>query len=139
MPGRKRYMTTSAGWLPKKMKEFFHMGKFLRTVPEAAENVNTVLVVHTLDEAAAILRVRKSWLERQAAARKIPFTMLGGAYRFTNAHLAEIVRMNERIPVAGELRAERTRRMPQVRTQSNEDASVMPLRPRPAGPRRRTA
>ena len=71
------------------------MGKILQTVPEAAETLNTVLVVHTLDEAAAILRVRKSWLERQAAARKIPFTMLGGAYRFTDAHLAEIVHMND--------------------------------------------
>ena len=34
-------------------------------------------------EAAYILRVKQSWLERQAAARKIPFTMLGGAYKFT--------------------------------------------------------
>ena len=54
--------------------------------------------VHTLDEAADILRVRKSWLERQAASRAIPFTMLGGAYRFTSGHLAEIVRMHEKIP-----------------------------------------
>jgi excisionase family DNA binding protein len=101
------------------MKEEFSMGKILQTVPEAAETLNTVLVVRTLDEAAAILRVRKSWLERQAAARKIPFTMLGGAYRFTDAHLAEIVRMNEKVPAAGELKMERTRRMPQARTQSN--------------------
>ena len=114
------------------------MGKILQTVPEAAETLNTVLVVHTLDEAAAILRVRKSWLERQAAARKIPFTMLGGAYRFTDAHLAEIVRMNEKVPSAGELKTERTRRTPQARTQSN-GASIMPLRSRPGGPRRRTA
>ena len=45
------------------------------------------IAVHTLDEAAAILRVKPSWLERQAAARKIPFTMLGGSYRFTSDHL----------------------------------------------------
>jgi excisionase family DNA binding protein len=114
------------------------MGKILQTVPEAAETLNTVLVVHTLDEAAAILRVRKSWLERQAAARKIPFTMLGGAYRFTDAHLAEIVHMNEKVPSAGELKTERTRRAPQAWTQSN-GASIMPLRSRPGGPRRRTA
>ena len=37
------------------------------------------IAVHTLDEAATIQRVKKSWLERQAAARKIPFTRLGGA------------------------------------------------------------
>ena len=115
------------------------MGKVLLTVPEAAESTNTVLVVRTLDEAAAILRVRKSWLERQAAARKIPFTMLGGAYRFTDAHLAEIVRMNEKVP-AGEPGVERTGRAPQKRTQPN-GVSITPLRPRPrlGGPRRRAA
>jgi hypothetical protein len=31
--------------------------------------------LYTAAEAAEILRVKKSWLERQAAARKIPFTM----------------------------------------------------------------
>jgi excisionase family DNA binding protein len=54
--------------------------------------------LHTAEEAAAILRVKKSWLERQAAARKIPFTVLGGSYRFTSAHLAEIVRLYEQLP-----------------------------------------
>ncbi len=54
--------------------------------------------LHTADEAAAILRVKRSWLERQAAARKIPFTVLGGSYRFTTAHLAEIVRLYEQLP-----------------------------------------
>lgn len=39
-----------------------------------------------------------SWLERQAAERKIPFTKLGGEYRFTDAHLAEIIRLNEHGP-----------------------------------------
>ena len=53
------------------------------------------LAIYTLDEAAAILRVKPSWLERQAAARKIPFTMLGGSYRFTADHLAAIVAQHE--------------------------------------------
>ena len=56
------------------------------------------LAIHTLDEAAAILRVKPSWLERQAAARKIPFTMLGGSYRFTADHLAAIVAQHENLP-----------------------------------------
>ena len=46
----------------------------------------------TMEKAAEILRVKKSWLERQAAARKIPFTMLGRSYRFTSAHLDAIVK-----------------------------------------------
>ena len=52
--------------------------------------------LYTAAEAAEILRVKQSWLERQAAARKIPFTMLGGAYRFTDGHLAAIVQINDR-------------------------------------------
>ena len=94
--------------------------------------------LHTAEEAAEILRVRKSWLERQAAARKIPFTMLGGGYRFTSDHLAEIVRLHEKTPVpaAGEV-------PPPHRARHGADAKgeaatpVAPLRPRPRnGPRR---
>jgi excisionase family DNA binding protein len=62
------------------------------------EAAHETIVIYTVAEAAAILRVKKSWLERQAAARKIPFTMLGGAYRFTAEHLAAIVRINEKSP-----------------------------------------
>jgi hypothetical protein len=96
--------------------------------------------VHTKAEAAAILRVKASWLERRAAARGIPFTMLGGAYHFTDEHLAEIVRINERVPAAEAPKAERTRRGPQKQMQPN-GASIMPLRPRPRpdGPRRKAA
>jgi excisionase family DNA binding protein len=54
--------------------------------------------LYTAAEAAEILKVKKSWLERQAAARKIPFTMLGGTYRFTDRHLAAIVQMHETTP-----------------------------------------
>jgi excisionase family DNA binding protein len=95
------------------------------------------VAVHTLDEAAAILRVKKSWLERQAAARKIPFTMLGGAYRFTPAHLAAIVQLHERGPGAdaGAGGREATTR-PRTR-QHPQPQTVTPLRPRPrTGPRR---
>ena len=59
------------------------------------------LTLYTTEEAAQILRVKKSWLERQAAARKIPFTMLGRSCRFTSAHLAAIVRMHEEAPAVG--------------------------------------
>lgn len=54
--------------------------------------------LYTAAEAAVILRVKTSWLERRAAARKIPFTMLGGSYRFTGDHLAAIVQMHEQLP-----------------------------------------
>jgi len=96
--------------------------------------------LYTAEEAAEILRVKKSWLERQSAARKVPFTMLGGAYRFSLAHLVAIVQMHEQAP--GPLteirdRSSRTRR-PRAPQQvvSRESA---PLRPRPRnGPHRAT-
>lgn len=88
--------------------------------------------IHTKEEAAEILRVKVSWLERRAAARQIPFTMLGGAYRFTDAHLAEIVRLNEQgalsTPAAPASRR-RPRRRP-VQPEAHKGGFV-PLRPRP--------
>src|SRR5690349_4719800 len=63
-----------------------------RSAMEAEYHHRDALRLHTAEEAAAILRVKQSWLERQAADRKIPFTMLGGSYRFTSAHLEQIVR-----------------------------------------------
>jgi len=94
--------------------------------------------LHTTEEAAAILRVRKSWLERKAAARKIPFTMLGGSYRFTSRHLSQIVQLFEIAPVT-ELQAPAARggQRAAVRRRTAAD-SAPPLRPRPrSGPRRR--
>jgi hypothetical protein len=41
--------------------------------------------IYTADEAALVLRVKPRWLKRQAAARKVPFTMLAGSYRFSAA------------------------------------------------------
>jgi hypothetical protein len=54
--------------------------------------------VYTAADAAGILRVKQSCLKRQAAARKIPFTMLGGACRLTADDLAAIVQMHEKMP-----------------------------------------
>jgi excisionase family DNA binding protein len=103
-----------------------------------SEQPHGVPVVHTMAEAASILRVKESWLEKQAAARKIPFTMLGGCYRFTAGHLAEIIRLNEQVPStpAG---AESDRPRSNRRAPQSETASVSALRPRTARPRRRAA
>ena len=88
------------------------------------------VAVHTLDEAAVILRVKPSWLERQAAARRIPFTMLGGSYRFTAEHLAAIVRQYEQRPVMASA-DESARTTARRATQLPNDIKVKPLRPRP--------
>jgi excisionase family DNA binding protein len=98
--------------------------------------------VYTSDEAAVILRVKKSWLERQASFRKIPFTMLGGSYRFSNEHLQEIVRLFEQQPgQATRDESARPHRRPRASRQqlSDDAAPVAQLRPRPRpdGPRRK--
>jgi excisionase family DNA binding protein len=90
------------------------------------------IAVHTLDEAATILRVKPSWLERQAAARRIPFTMLGGSYRFTADHLTAIITQFEQRPMpaaAGAAKHSITQRPVSGRLLT--DIKTTPLRPRP--------
>ena len=86
-------------------------------------------ILYTTEEAADILRVRAGWLERQAAARKIPFTLLGGCYRFTVRHLNDIVRIFEPEPNAGG--ATSTAREPASRRSNSTTSMTSPLRARP--------
>jgi excisionase family DNA binding protein len=94
--------------------------------------------MHTAEEAARLLKVKRSWLERQAAARKIPFSMLGGSYRFSDRHLAEIVRINEVTPLPTVRKPPRSARTGRRASLDVEPTgTVAPLRPRPRnGPRR---
>jgi len=93
--------------------------------------------LYTAAEAAEILRVKQSWLERQAAARKIPFAMLGGAYKFSADHLAAIVQIFEMMPSPshgardGRARSQHTRKQEQAGL-----SGIAPLRPRPRNGRR---
>ena len=94
--------------------------------------------VYTLSEAAQMLRVRESWLERQAAARRIPFTMLGGSYRFTGEHLIQIVRMHEITPAPEDPQPalEQHSRPRKTRAKPTLEREVVPLRARSRrGPR----
>jgi len=95
------------------------------------------LVMHTAEEAARLLKVKRSWLERQAAARKVPFSMLGGSYRFSDRHLAEIVRMNEVAPAPPAPDAPQRAHSSRKIRPGEPTPTVAPLRPRPRnGPRR---
>jgi excisionase family DNA binding protein len=92
--------------------------------------------LYTAAEAAEILRVKQSWLERQAAARQIPFTMLGGAYRFTADHLAVIVQTYEIVPSpSGGARDGRSRSQLTRKSAQAAGSDVAPLRPRLPGRR----
>jgi hypothetical protein len=95
----------------------------------------SVRLLYTADEAAVLLRVKPRWLKRQAATRKVPFTMLAGSYRFSARHLEEIMRMHENAPERGESHTLPHRRARRQRTTDASDDGTAPLRPRP-GPRR---
>jgi len=65
-------------------------------------------LLFTPKEAAALLRVRESWLRRQATARTIPVTFLGRHLRFSAANLAAIVAAASQ-PVGSRRRSRRHR------------------------------
>ena len=54
--------------------------------------------LHTVAEAAAILKVRESWLKTKAAARLIPCTFVGKHLRFSDDDIAEIMMAGARQP-----------------------------------------
>ncbi|MGC4855887.1 helix-turn-helix domain-containing protein [Micromonospora sp. DT4] len=49
-------------------------------------------------EVAKILRCSEWWVKEQARKDRIPYSWIGGSYRFTDGHIAEIVRLFERRP-----------------------------------------
>lgn len=102
------------------------------TDPPAAE---PPVRVYDPDEAAVILRCKASWLKEKARRREIPFTLLGGAYRWTDAHLAEIIRIGEQAPAAPGAQ------LPRRRTSPTPDSTPLlrarpPRKPRSPGPDR---
>lgn len=54
--------------------------------------------LHTPEEAAEQLRCTESWLKERARRREIPFSLIGGQYRFSDAHLDRIVALFEQQP-----------------------------------------
>lgn len=62
------------------------------------ETVNPGPRVYTAAEASVLLRCKASWLEDQARRRRIPFSMIGGSYRFSDQHVAEIIAIYEQRP-----------------------------------------
>lgn len=63
--------------------------------------------LHTVAEAAGILKVRESWLKTKAAARLIPCTFVGKHLRFSDSDIAEIMRAGARQPVTARKRGAR--------------------------------
>lgn len=69
-------------------------------------------VAWTADEAAGLLGCTASWLREKARRREIPYTMLGGAYHFSGAHLAAVMSTFEELPRSGRAAAAHTPRTP---------------------------
>lgn len=90
-----------------------------------SHQVADYLRLHTPAEAAEILRCSESWVKEQARRRQIPFTMVGGQYRFTDAHLKEVINIFEERPGLEPVHTPR-----QSRTAALPDA-VTPLKARP--------
>jgi hypothetical protein len=55
--------------------------------------------LHTVAEAAGILKVREPWLKTKAAARLIPCTFIGKHLRFSDEDIVAIMKAGERQPI----------------------------------------
>jgi excisionase family DNA binding protein len=58
----------------------------------------TLPPLYTPSEIATALRCSEWWVKEQARKGRISFTKPGGSYRFTAAHLVEIIRIYEQLP-----------------------------------------
>ena len=56
--------------------------------------------LYSIDEAAEVLNVPRTWLRDKVTAGAVPHTRLGRHVRFTDAHLAQIVAAGERRPTS---------------------------------------
>lgn len=87
--------------------------------------------VYTAAQVAEQLQIKESWLRARCEGREVPFTMLGGSYRFTDAHIEAIVRQYEQTPAS---------RRPVPRAASPKGVTRLEARkPRGANRRSRTA
>jgi excisionase family DNA binding protein len=93
----------------------------------------TAPLLRTPEEAATLLRCTASWLREKARRREIPFVMVSGSYRFSNAHLERIIHQFEQQPRQPVSTAARRPRSPTP----NASNGVTQLRSRP--PRRRAS
>ncbi|GHG60535.1 helix-turn-helix domain-containing protein [Streptomyces griseocarneus] len=100
----------------------------------SSHSVTDVTLPHLFRPAdvAKALGCSEWWVKEQARQRRIPFTRVGGAYRFTAEHYAEIVTVFEERPV---WRLESVPREPAI-PPARRDAKVPAIQLRPKPPRR---
>jgi hypothetical protein len=54
--------------------------------------------LHRPADVAKMLQCSEWWVKEQARKRRIPFTWIGGSYRFTDEHVDEVIRLFEQRP-----------------------------------------
>jgi len=54
--------------------------------------------LHRPADVARMLQCSEWWVKEQARKRRIPFAWIGGSYRFTDEHVAEVIRLFEQRP-----------------------------------------
>ncbi|MFF5718567.1 helix-turn-helix domain-containing protein [Streptomyces buecherae] len=89
------------------------------------------------EEVAAVLGCSTWWVKERTRRRLIPFTRVGRAYRFSDEHLAEIIRMHEERPAVNPQRpgiAAAPARKPPARQRPDATVATVRLQARP--PRR---
>ena len=84
-------------------------------------------------EVAKALHCSEWWIKEQARKRRIPFAWIGGSYRFTDDHVAEIIRVFEVRPAAG---GGSTAAASSVRKQRSPRTAAAAVRLRARAPRR---
>lgn len=84
--------------------------------------------LYTIDEAASVLNVPRTWVRDKVTAGAVPHTRLGRHVRFTDAHLAQIVAAGERGGAVARPSSPtgRLRRRAATRAEPNERADVGP-------------
>jgi len=65
----------------------------------SASKSNSEPLLYRPAQIAKLLHCSEWWVKEQARKRRIPFSWIGGSYRFTEQHLAEIVRVFEVRPI----------------------------------------
>ena len=54
--------------------------------------------LHRPADVAKMLQCSEWWVKEQARKRRIPFSLIGGSYRFTDEHVTEVIRLFEQHP-----------------------------------------
>ncbi|MGW2599254.1 DNA-binding protein [Streptomyces klenkii] len=88
-------------------------------------------------EVAVAIGCSDWWVKEQARKHRVPFTRLGGAYRFTADHFAEIIRLFEERPPG--VRSSASTPMVATRPELSRRAMPASVQLRPKRPRRTTA